>query len=191
MLDALSKLADGILTRKTVHAIWCIPVRCALRVFIRAAPAAVFFPCKLAYGDLSSMQIFDTAEPVACIPGSCRCGGGLSRDSGCGEARTTNESDAVASAKHGCAFSPFFQKRAGRSVHYNKISLSPSLSLALSLCSPAHAHTRPPPRTRAHTDAQKNASPARSRTNPIRLAFYVIISILDFFIIIIIRACAV
>lgn len=118
MLDVLSKLADRILTRKTVHAIWCIPVRCALRVFIRAAAAAaaaaVFFPCKLAYGDLSSMQIFDTAKPVTCIPGSRRCGGGLSRDSGCGEARTTNESDAVASAKHGCAFSPFFSKE-GRS----------------------------------------------------------------------------
>lgn len=188
------KLADGILTRKTVHAIWCIPLRGALRVFIRAAAAAaaVFFPCKLACGDLSSTQSFDTAEPVACIPGSCRCGSGLSRDSGCGEARTTNESDAVASAKHGCAFSSFFQKRAGRSVHYNKISLSLSLSPlspSLSLCSPAHAHA--PPRTLAHTDAQK-MHPLRALEQILYvLRFMLIISILDFFIIIIIRACAV
>lgn len=113
-----------------------------------ARSVPLLFSSKLHFIVIASLRICDIAEAVACIPGSFRR---TSKDSVRWEARTTNESDAVPSAKHGCALSPFFQKRAGRSVHYNKIppplspspSLPPSLSLSVPLltCTRLYAHS--------------------------------------------------
>nr|XP_046227293.1 uncharacterized protein LOC124049557 isoform X4 [Scatophagus argus] len=72
----------------------------------------------LHFSIVTSPQIFHMAEAGACIPGSLpvrrRRRRRTSKDSVWRQADATNESDAVASAKHGCAFSPFFSKE-GRS----------------------------------------------------------------------------
>lgn len=102
--------------------------------------AASIYPCySFGFNLIHFITSLQIVEAVACIPGLFRCGGRQARTP-FGEVRSTNESDAVASAKHGCAFSLFFQKRAGRSVHDNKIALSPSFSLSRHTHMLAHSH---------------------------------------------------
>ena len=91
------------------------------------------FPSHFIFSILTSLRGLYFRRQSACIPGSCRLlaggrsererereRGGKKEESVWREAHTTNESDAVASAKHGCAFSPlssssFFFSKEGRS----------------------------------------------------------------------------
>ena len=94
------------------------------------------FPSHFIFSILTSLRGLYFRRQSACIPGSCRLlaggrserererererGGEKKEESVWREAHTTNESDAVASAKHGCAFSPlssssFFFSKEGRS----------------------------------------------------------------------------